>query len=171
MILGTEVLAIAIGYLLGSLPFAYIVTRLVKGVDIRHIGNGNVGAANVMRQVGIVAGLTVLFLDIAKGLLAVAIAKWLAVPLIFVFIAGFTVVAGHIWPIFLGFRPFCGWNSQETFGQAITSSNGITLSRSAPKSCGMYEWDPVAFRIKSTCSRSSIWGSQLSLTSTSKSAI
>lgn len=104
MILGTEVLAIAIGYLLGSLPFAYIVTRLVKGVDIRHIGNGNVGAANVMRQVGKVAGLTVLFLDMAKGLLVVAIARWLGVPVIFVFIAGFAVVAGHIWPVFLGFK-------------------------------------------------------------------
>ena len=99
-----EVLAIVIGYFLGSIPFAYVVARIVKGIDIRQVGGGNVGAANVMRQVGIVAGLTVLLLDMAKGLLAVVIARWLGVPLIFVFIAGFAVVAGHMWPVFLGFK-------------------------------------------------------------------
>lgn len=104
MALAMEVLAIVIGYFLGSIPFAYVVARIVKGIDIRQVGGGNVGAANVMRQVGIVAGLTVLLLDMAKGLLAVVIARWLGVPLIFVFIAGFAVVAGHMWPVFLGFK-------------------------------------------------------------------
>ena len=55
---------------------------MALGTGVRQVGSGNVGAANVMRQVGIVAGLTVLFLDMAKGLLAVAIARWLGVPLI-----------------------------------------------------------------------------------------
>ena len=98
------ILAIVIGYLLGSIPFAYILGRLIKGVDIRQVGGGNVGAANTMRQIGIVAGLAVLLLDMGKGLLAVVIARWLGVPLIFVFIVGFAAVAGHCWPVFLRFK-------------------------------------------------------------------
>lgn len=104
MALAMGILAIIIGYFLGSVPFAYVVARLVKSVDIRQVGGGNMGAANVMREVGIVAGLTVLLLDMAKGLLAVVIARWLDVSMIFVFMAGFAVVAGHIWPVFLGFK-------------------------------------------------------------------
>ena len=59
--LATGVLAVIIGYLLGSIPFAYIVGWLVKRVDIRQVGGGNVGALNTMREVGTVAGLAVLF--------------------------------------------------------------------------------------------------------------
>jgi acyl-phosphate glycerol 3-phosphate acyltransferase len=68
-----EALAIIIGYLLGSIPFAYIAGRVIKGVDIRQVGGGNVGATNVMREVGTVAGFGVLIADIAKGAIAVLI--------------------------------------------------------------------------------------------------
>jgi len=96
-------LAVIIGYLLGSIPFAYIVGCLIKGVDIRQVGGGNVGATNVMREVGTAAGIAVLIADIAKGALAVLIAQWFGVSQVAVFIAGFAAVVGHNWSIFLGF--------------------------------------------------------------------
>lgn len=104
MMLATVIMAVIIGYLLGSIPFAYIFGRLLKGVDIRQVGGGNVGALNTMREIGTVAGLAVLFADMGKGLLAVLIAQWLGVSLIFVFIAGSAAVVGHSWPVFLRFK-------------------------------------------------------------------
>jgi glycerol-3-phosphate acyltransferase PlsY len=97
-------LAVIAGYLVGSIPFAYIAGRLIKGVDIRRVGGGNVGATNVMREVGTAAGLAVFFADIAKGTLAVLIAQWLDVSLIVVFITGLAAVVGHSWPVFLFFK-------------------------------------------------------------------
>ena len=96
-------LAIIIGYLLGSIPFAYIAGRLIKGVDIRKMGGGNVGATNVMREVGTASGIAVLVADIVKGTVAVLIAQWFGVSQVAVFIAGFAAVVGHNWPVFLGF--------------------------------------------------------------------
>ena len=101
---GVAVLAVIIAYLLGSIPFAYIAGRLIKGIDVRQVGGGNAGALNTMREVGTAAGFGVLFADIAKGALAVLIAQWLGLSLIFVFIAGFAAVVGHNWPVFLHFR-------------------------------------------------------------------
>ena len=98
------IIAIAIGYLLGSIPFAYIAGRLIKGVDIRQVGGGNMGALNAVREIGLLPGLTVLIADIGKGSLAVLIANWLGLPLIWIFIAGFAAVVGHNWPIFLRFK-------------------------------------------------------------------
>ncbi len=96
--------AIIIGYLLGSIPFSYIVTRIKKGVDIRKIGGGNAGALNTYREVGPAYGIGVLAADIGKGAFAVLIAKWLDVSLAWVCVAGFAAVVGHNWPIFLQFR-------------------------------------------------------------------
>jgi len=98
------IVAVIIGYLLGSIPFAYIAGRLVKRVDIRQVGGKNVGTLNVMREVGMVAGLIVLLADMGKGALAVLIAQWLDVSMIFVFAAGLAAVVGHSWPVFLGFK-------------------------------------------------------------------
>lgn len=98
-----SVAAVILAYLLGSIPFAYIAGRLLKGVDIRHVGGGNVGATNVMREVGTAAGIAVLAADIGKGTLAVLVAKWLGVSEITVFVAGLAVVVGHNWPVFLKF--------------------------------------------------------------------
>jgi len=103
-VVGSIILAIVIGYLLGSIPSAYIAGRLVKGVDIRQLGGGNVGAVNVMREIGTVVGFAVLFADMAKGLVAVVIAQWLGLPLLWVFIVGLAVVSGHSWPVWLGFK-------------------------------------------------------------------
>ncbi len=96
--------AVIIGYLLGSIPFAYIVSRLKKGVDIRDVGGGNVGALNTWRQIGPVFGLSVLALDILKGVLAVFVARWLGLTVAWVCVAGFAAVIGHNWPVFIKFR-------------------------------------------------------------------
>lgn len=97
-------IAIVIAYLLGSIPFAYIASKLLKGIDIRQVGGGNMGAVNTAREIGPVPGLLVLVADIAKGSLAVIIALRLDLSLILVFGAGFAAVLGHNWPVFLKFR-------------------------------------------------------------------
>jgi glycerol-3-phosphate acyltransferase PlsY len=102
--LATGILAIIIGYLLGSIPFAYIAGRLIKGIDIRQVGGGNVGTVNTMREIGTVAGLAVLLADMGKGVLTVFIARWLGVSVVFVFVAGLAAVVGHSWPVFLKFK-------------------------------------------------------------------
>jgi glycerol-3-phosphate acyltransferase PlsY len=111
------VLAVVIGYLLGSVPCAYIAARLAKGVDIRRVGGGNVGALNVMREIGTVAGLAVFLADVAKGSLAVLVAQWLGVPLLWVFAAGFAAAVGHSWPVWLKFRG----------GQGLATAMGVLV--------------------------------------------
>lgn len=98
------IIAIVVGYLLGSIPFAYIAGRLKKGVDIRQVGGGNLGALNTLREIGLLPGLAVLIADIAKGSLTVLIAQWLDLSLIWIFVAGFACVVGHVWPVFLKFK-------------------------------------------------------------------
>ncbi len=117
-VVGSIVLAIVIGYLLGSIPCAYIAGRLVKGADIRQLGGGNVGAVNVMREIGTAAGFAVLFADMAKGLVAVVIAQWLGLPLIVVFIVGLAAVVGHSWSVWLGFKG----------GQGLATTLGVLLA-------------------------------------------
>jgi glycerol-3-phosphate acyltransferase PlsY len=98
------VLSILIGYLLGSIPTAYIVSRMRKGMDIRNIGSGNMGAANVMRQIGAHEGVFVGLIDIAKGAGAILIAQTLNISELWVFGAGFAALVGHNFPVFAGFR-------------------------------------------------------------------
>jgi glycerol-3-phosphate acyltransferase PlsY len=99
-----SLLAVLAGYLLGSFPSAYIAGRLVKGRDIRRIGGGNVGTLNTLREVGFIPGLLVFMADAAKGALAILVAKWLGVNEVVILIAGLASVAGHSWPVFLGFK-------------------------------------------------------------------
>jgi glycerol-3-phosphate acyltransferase PlsY len=98
------ILGIVIGYLLGSIPAAYIVSRLRKGVDIRTIGSRNMGGANVMREIGTHEGVLVGLFDIAKGAGSVLIAQALNVSELWVFGAGFGALVGHNFPVFAGFR-------------------------------------------------------------------
>ncbi len=100
-----EVLALAIAYLLGSIPSAYIVALIFKGQDIRRLGGGNVGGLNTIKTVGLIPGVIVVVVDIGKGALAVIIAYWwLAVPSLFVMLAGLMSVVGHLWMVFLKFK-------------------------------------------------------------------
>ena len=93
-------------YLLGAIPVGYIITKLIKGVDIRSLGSGNPGATNVVRSVGPAAGIATFFLDALKGYLAVIIAMKLSGSghIYWWLIAGLCAVCGHIWTVFLKFK-------------------------------------------------------------------
>jgi glycerol-3-phosphate acyltransferase PlsY len=95
--------AIALAYLLGSLPIAWAVGRYGYGVDLRRVGDGNVGTGNVMNTCNFWAGIGVLFAEIGKG----AAAGFLALEITsdhWAWVAGFAAMAGHIWPPWLGFQ-------------------------------------------------------------------
>ena len=91
-------------YFIGSVPTAYLATRLLKGQDIRQLGDRNVGAANVYRSVGPGAGLAVGTIDIAKGAVAVLLVKGLVDSTGLEMAAGVAALAGHNWPVHLGLR-------------------------------------------------------------------
>ena len=104
------IIAIIVSYLLGAIPFAFIVGK-IKGIDIRRHGSGNVGATNATRVIGKVPGIIVLILDIAKGALAVTlIASFVynrGVPIereLFNFLLAYAVIFGHVFNVFLGFK-------------------------------------------------------------------
>jgi glycerol-3-phosphate acyltransferase PlsY len=90
-------------YLLGSIPFSYLVGRM-KGVDVRRTGSGNVGASNVLRSAGFIAGLVALALDVLKGMLAVGLAQALNSDGMLPALAAMMAVTGHVFPVWLGFR-------------------------------------------------------------------
>jgi glycerol-3-phosphate acyltransferase PlsY len=104
------VIAIIIGYLLGSFPSAYLAGRLRKGIDIREVGSKNMGAMNVFYQVGPMEATLVTLADLGKGIGAILLVRWLlGKDLIspFDFLTGLTATAaimGHIFPIFLKFH-------------------------------------------------------------------
>jgi glycerol-3-phosphate acyltransferase PlsY len=101
----TGLLGILIAYLLGAIPFGYLLTRFVTGKDVRSEGSGNIGATNVMRSAGRAAGIATLVLDMAKGYAAVWIAGWLTDGSSgWMADAALAVMVGHAFPIFLGFK-------------------------------------------------------------------
>ena len=97
-------IALICAYLIGSFPSAYLAGRFRRGIDIREVGSRNVGAMNVFYKVGFVTGLLVLAVDIGKGAAAVALARWLGVPMIVELFAGVAAVIGHSFPVWLKFR-------------------------------------------------------------------
>jgi glycerol-3-phosphate acyltransferase PlsY len=99
-----DVLSPIIGYLLGSIPTAFIVSQVRRGIDIRGVGSGNMGGANVMREIGIGEGVFVGLFDIAKGAGAILIAQALNLSELWIFGAGFAALVGHNFPVFTGFR-------------------------------------------------------------------
>jgi len=100
-----NVAAPVIGYLLGSIPAAYIMAKWRKGIDIREVGVGNMGAGNVIREVGLVEGAVVAVADIGKGAAAIAVAQsLLGVSQVWVMGAGLAAIMGHSFPIYIGFR-------------------------------------------------------------------
>jgi glycerol-3-phosphate acyltransferase PlsY len=104
------------GYLLGSIPTGYLLGSLA-GVDVRKEGSGNVGATNVARVLGVGRGLLTLAIDVAKGWLAVFLARQLDVSLIWVLLAGVAAFLGHLYPVFLRFRG----------GKGVATALGIFL--------------------------------------------
>jgi glycerol-3-phosphate acyltransferase PlsY len=98
-------LALLIAYLLGAIPFGYLLVKWKTGADVRGAGSGNIGATNVMRTTGRAAGVVTLLLDIAKGYAAVWIAGRLTgQEVLWMSLAALAVMAGHAYPVFLGFK-------------------------------------------------------------------
>ena len=104
------------GYLAGSLPFGYWVVRWMKGVDIRTVGSGNIGATNVWRTFGPRYAVPVIVLDVAKGFVPTLVAT-LAVGHVAGALAGGAAMLGHWRPLFLGFAK--GGKMVATYGGAM----------------------------------------------------
>ncbi len=101
----TAILVLAAAYLIGGIPFGYIVVRLATGQDIRSSGSGNIGATNVLRTTGRGPGVLTLVLDVIKGAVAVWLADYFgngSLPLMCG--ASVAVMLGHAYPALLGFR-------------------------------------------------------------------
>lgn len=119
-------LAIVIAYLLGGIPFGFLLVKLTRGTDVRESGSGNIGATNVLRTTGRAAGLATLALDIAKGFVAV----WLAANLTdnapeWTSLAALAVMAGHAFPVFLKFQ---GGKAVATFIGAFAYLTPLPLA-------------------------------------------
>ncbi len=120
---------VAIAYVSGSLPWGLWLGRWLRGVDVRTMGSGNLGATNVYRSLGPAIGIATLLLDIGKGALPVALLprsafgagfpggpEWCALA------AAFAAVAGHVWTFFAGFKG----------GKGVATSAGVLLALSPP---------------------------------------
>lgn len=112
------ILAIVGSYLIGSIPFSYLLPRWLKGIDIRKSGTKNVGAANVYLTCGLLPCLMAGALDIGKGAAAVLIAKSFVLPEAVTLIAGLAAIIGHIRPVFLGFGG----------GKGVATTCGVLVS-------------------------------------------
>ena len=103
-------LAVPIAYLIGSIPFGYLIVKLTRGADVRATGSGGTGATNVSRRAGKVAGVATLVLDALKGAVAILITRGLlndgprASHGWWVVATAVAVIIGHIFPVWLGFR-------------------------------------------------------------------
>jgi glycerol-3-phosphate acyltransferase PlsY len=98
-----EYLIPVIGYLFGSIPFGYILVKLLHGTDVRKQGSGNIGATNVFRK-NRLAGILTLLLDGAKGYLAVVVAVWLSSNDFWQGIAAVSAICGHVFTVWLSFK-------------------------------------------------------------------
>ena len=123
-------LVLIAAYLIGGIPFGYLIVKMKSGRDVRSLGSGNIGATNVLRTTGRALGVLTLLLDIGKGALAVWIADrvthgspgWMAA-------AALAVMAGHAFPIFLKFQG----------GKAVASFVGAFLYLDAA-AAGCHAW-------------------------------
>ena len=101
-------LSVVAAYLIGSIPFGFLIVRARGGGDVRETGSGGTGATNVSRRAGKGAGILTLLLDAAKGALVALAARWLLAPGFrinwLVAVASIAVIAGHVFPVWLKFR-------------------------------------------------------------------
>jgi acyl phosphate:glycerol-3-phosphate acyltransferase len=114
----TDALIVLGGYLLGSVPFGYVLPRVLRGEDVRERGSGNVGASNVWRVYGRSLGVPVAILDVAKGFVPAAVGLWLGGDWVGV-LAGAAAMIGHARPVFLGF---------SKGGKMVATAGGVALA-------------------------------------------
>ena len=114
--------SLLLGYFLGSIPSGWLAGRWLKDIDLREIGSGSTGATNVLRHVGKGPALVVFLIDVGKGASAVLIARALGLGDWIQVLAGLTALAGHIWPVWLGFKG----------GKAVATGLGMFLGLAWP---------------------------------------
>jgi glycerol-3-phosphate acyltransferase PlsY len=128
-------LAVALAYLAGSLPTSYLAGRLLRGVDLRREGSGNLGATNVYRTLGLWPAVVVMLVDIAKGFLSAAYVPRVAAALapaagstdgILPLACGLAAILGHVFPVWLGFRG----------GKGVATAVGVFLALSPAATLG-----------------------------------
>jgi acyl phosphate:glycerol-3-phosphate acyltransferase len=115
------------GYVLGSVPFGYLIVKAVKGIDIREVGSGRTGGTNVYRAAGIWAGIATALLDVGKGALAVTVVRallpqthgWAEA------LTGIGVILGHNYSLFLGFKGGAGGATAVGTGMALWWVAGV----------------------------------------------
>jgi glycerol-3-phosphate acyltransferase PlsY len=121
------IVSIAIAYLLGSIPFGYVLVRVFRKEDIRAKGSGNIGATNVVRSGAKGLGIATLLLDMLKGLAAVLIARYIASGNYDVEVAAaMAAVLGHVFPVWLGFRG----------GKGVATALGVFVALTWPSAVG-----------------------------------
>lgn len=125
------VLAVALSYLLGSVPFGLILGRVLQGVDVRQYGSGSIGATNVWRVAGPFVAVLVLIADAGKGVASVLVGRYLGGGTNAAIAAGLAGVVGHNWPVFLGFRGGRG---------AATAAGVFACLSPAPLGCTLGIW-------------------------------
>jgi acyl phosphate:glycerol-3-phosphate acyltransferase len=109
-----EIVAVVFGYLLGSIPFALLLTR-PRGIELRNVGSRNPGAANVLRAAGVGPAVVVMLLDAAKGMVAVMVARLISDDVAVVTSVGIAAIVGHIYPVWCRFRG----------GKGVAASAGV----------------------------------------------
>ena len=117
-------IAILVAYLIGSIPTSFIFAKLLKGIDIRNYGSGNIGATNLMRVAGPLPAIAALILDMTKGVIVVTLVAFIFFGPetrlnfdLFRMLLGLAVIFGHIWTVFLKFKG----------GKGIATSSGVLL--------------------------------------------
>jgi glycerol-3-phosphate acyltransferase PlsY len=134
----TLLAALVLAYLLGAIPFGYLLVKWKTGGDVRASGSGNIGATNVLRTTGRAAGIATLLLDIGKGYLAVWIAgrlcahdpRWMS-------LAALAVMSGHAYPVFLRFR---GGKAVASFVGAFLCLTPVALAAVLVVFVGVVGW-------------------------------
>jgi acyl phosphate:glycerol-3-phosphate acyltransferase len=140
-------LPISVAYLLGSIPFGYLLVRIFRKEDIRTTGSGNIGATNVARSGAKGLGIATLLLDLGKAYLAVKIAQWLAPGNYDVAVAAaIAAILGHVYPAWLGFRG----------GKGVASALGVFLALTWPSALSILAVFIVVFLLTRYVSLASI---------------
>ena len=142
----TSLLLLAIGYLLGATPSGYLAGRWLKGIDLRDCGSGSTGATNVLRNVGKGPALVVFLLDVGKGALAVLLAKSVGLNDWVQVLAGLAALAGHIWPVWLGWKG----------GKAVATGFGMFLGLAWPVGLACFGLFMAAISLSRIVSLSSV---------------
>lgn len=129
--------AVAFGYLLGSVPAGYIIGKVTRGIDVREYGSRKTGGTNVLRTLGLGAAIAVIVFDVAKGSVSVLLARAISDEPYVQAAAGLAAVAGHVWPVYVGFRG----------GRGVSAAFGSVLAMNPLASLALV---PVAILIVAT---------------------